>query len=151
MGVPPWDRQDLSKLNAYCRAVSHATGVRIPDNYPVVGRDAFRTGTGVHAAAIIKAFRKNDPELANLVYSGVPSHYFGLEQSIEIGPMSGKSNVVFWLERRGMAPDQDLVERIFHRAKTSDRLLEEPEILQICDEHRKEREERLHPLERRTA
>ena len=80
--------------------MSRATGVPIPANYPVVGEDAFRTATGVHAAAVIKAFKKNDVELANAVYSGVPSQVFGLEQIIDIGPMSGKSNVHFWLERQ---------------------------------------------------
>lgn len=129
LGVAPWDRQDMRKLNQYCQKVSQATGVPIPDNYPVFGRDAFRTATGVHAAAIIKAFRKNDSELANLVYSGVPAHYFGLEQSVEVGPMSGKSNVIYWLEHRGIAPDDDLVERIYQRAKTSDRVLNESEIM----------------------
>ena len=78
-----------------------------------MGEDAFRTATGVHAAAVIKAFRKGDIELANSVYSGVPSHYFGLEQIIEIGPMSGKSNVIFWLERKGMTASEELVDRIF--------------------------------------
>jgi 2-isopropylmalate synthase len=149
MGNQPWATQDLSKLYAYCKAVSHATGVRIPDNYPVVGRDAFRTGTGVHAAAIIKAFKKNDLELANMVYSGVPSHYFGLEQTIEVGPMSGKSNVVFWLQRHGVEPTDELVDRIFHRAKTSDRLLDEFEILEMCEVHREE--QRIHPLTRKLA
>jgi len=149
MGIPPWDKQDLSQLNAYCQEVSHTTGVPIPDNYPVVGRDAFRTATGVHAAAIIKAFRKHDSELANLVYSGVPAHYFGLEQTIEIGPMSGRSNVVFWLEQRGIKADAELVERIFHRAKASDRLLQETEILEICDERNRVHELRIHPLTRK--
>ena len=78
MGIAPWDQQDLTKLKHYCQAVSHATGVPIPANYPVVGDDAFRTATGVHAAAIIKAYHKNDVVLANTVYSGVPSHVFGL-------------------------------------------------------------------------
>src|ERR1700704_1542888 len=99
MGVAPWDRQDLTKLKQYCEAVSEATGVPIPANYPVVGEDAFRTATGVHAAAVIKAYKKNDVELANAVYSGVPSHVFGMEQVIDVGPMSGKSNILFWLER----------------------------------------------------
>ena len=107
MGIAPWDRQDLTKLKQYCQAVSRATGVPIPANYPVVGDDAFRTATGVHAAAIIKAYHKNDVELANTVYSGVPSHVFGLEQIIDIGPMSGKSNVLFWLERRGIPATDD--------------------------------------------
>jgi isopropylmalate/homocitrate/citramalate synthase len=130
MGIAPWDRQDLTKLKQYCEAVSAATGVPIPANYPVVGEDAFRTATGVHAAAVIKAYKKKDIELANAVYSGVPSHYFGLEQVIDIGPMSGKSNVLFWLERRGLPVDDDVVERIFKFAKASDHTLSEAEVLE---------------------
>ena len=132
MGVPPWDQQDLTKLRDYCLAISQATGVPIPANYPVVGEDAFRTATGVHAAAVIKAYKKNDTELANAIYSGVPAHYFGMEQVIDIGPMSGKSNVIFWLDRHGIAANDEVVERIFKRAKASDRLLTEAEILQCC-------------------
>jgi len=132
MGVEPWDQQDLTRLKDYCQAVSRATGVPIPKNYPVVGEDAFRTATGVHAAAVIKALRKNDIELANSVYSGVPSHFFGLDQVIEIGPMSGKSNILFWLERKGLPASEDTVNRIFERAKQSDRLLTEEEILACC-------------------
>ena len=130
MGIAPWDQQDLTKLKPYCEAVSNATGVPIPANYPVVGDDAFRTATGVHAAAIIKAYKKNDTELANTVYSGVPSHVFGLEQIIEIGPMSGKSNVHFWLEHRGLPATEEIVDRIFHRAKSSNHTLTEAEILE---------------------
>ncbi|HXE91033.1 MAG TPA: LeuA family protein [Terriglobales bacterium] len=132
MGVPPWDQQDLRRLKDYCEAVSRATGVPIPRNYPVVGSDAFRTATGVHAAAVIKAFKKNDVILANTVYSGVPAHYFGMGQTIEIGPMSGKSNVLFWLDQHGITPGDELVERILRRAKASDRLLTEAEILECC-------------------
>ena len=132
MEVSPWAEQDLTKLKDYCVTVSEATGVPIPKNYPVMGEDAFRTATGVHAAAVIKAFKKGDIELANTVYSGVPSHYFGLEQIIEIGPMSGKSNVIFWLERRGITPSDELVDRIVLRAMASDRCLTEEEILSCC-------------------
>jgi isopropylmalate/homocitrate/citramalate synthase len=134
MGVAPWEQQDLTKLGEYCRAVAQATGVPIPANYPVVGEDAFRTATGVHAAAVIKAYRKDDVELANSIYSGVPSHYFGLEQVIDIGPMSGKSNVLFWLERRGLPASEAVVERIYQRAKASDRTLTESEILECCQQ-----------------
>ncbi len=125
-------KRDLSKLKEYCEVVSQAVGVAIPPNYPVVGSDAFRTATGVHAAAVIKAFRKNDIELANQVYSGVPSHWFGMDQKIEIGPMSGKSNVIYWLERRHIEPSDRLVEKIFERAKQANRLLTDSEILEIC-------------------
>jgi 2-isopropylmalate synthase len=130
MGIAPWDQQDLTRLKHYCEAVSAATGVPIPVNYPVVGDDAFRTATGVHAAAVIKAYKKNDVVLANTVYSGVPSHVFGLEQVIDIGPMSGKSNVHFWLERHGLQVTDDVVERIYRRAKSSDHTLSEAEILE---------------------
>jgi 2-isopropylmalate synthase len=134
MGVPPWDQQDLTKLKNYCDAASRATGVPIPKNYPMFGSDAFRTATGVHAAAIIKAYRKNDHGLANTVYSGVPSHEFGMEQTIDIGPMSGKSNVLFWLEHRSLPVTDDCVERIFQRAKQSDHTLTETEILECVSE-----------------
>jgi 2-isopropylmalate synthase len=128
MAIAPWDEQDLTKLKQYCQAVSRATGVPIPANYPVVGDDAFRTATGVHASAIIKAYHKDDVVLANTVYSGVPSHVFGLEQIIDIGPMSGKSNVLWWLERHGIPVSDRVVERIYQRAKQSDHTLSEAEI-----------------------
>ncbi len=133
MGISPWAVQDLTKLKEYCQAVSKATGVPIPANYPVVGEDAFRTATGVHAAAVIKAYKKNDVELANAVYSGVPSQMFGLEQIIDIGPMSGKSNVLFWLERHGVPATDDVVDRIYQRAKASNHTLTETEIRQCLD------------------
>jgi 2-isopropylmalate synthase len=127
-------QKDLSALKNYCHAVSEATRVPISVNYPVVGEDAFRTGTGVHAAAVIKALKKGDVELANMVYSGVPSHWFGLEQRIEIGPMCGRSNIIYWLEKRGMGPDAALISRIFEKAKSSDRILTEQEILSAVSE-----------------
>jgi isopropylmalate/homocitrate/citramalate synthase len=122
--------RDLSSLCEYCDAVSAATGVPIPANYPVVGRDAFRTATGVHAAAVIKAFRKNDLALIDAVYSGVPASLIGREQQIDVGPMSGKSNVVFWLERHGFTATDELVDRIFARAKRSSTVLTREQILE---------------------
>jgi 2-isopropylmalate synthase len=139
MGIAPWDEQDLTKLKQYCQAVSRATGVPIPANYPVVGDDAFRTATGVHASAIIKAYHKDDIVLANTVYSGVPSHVFGLEQIIDIGPMSGKSNVLWWLERHNIPASESLVERIYQRAKQSDHTLSEVEILECVPVARQEK------------
>jgi 2-isopropylmalate synthase len=127
--------RDLSALVEYCQLVSDVTGVPIPPNYPVVGRDAFRTATGVHAAAVIKAFRKNDTALVDAVYSGVPASMVGREQEIDVGPMSGKSNVVFWLERRGLPVTDEAVERIFAKAKSSTRVLEEAEILEELQRH----------------
>jgi len=123
--------QDLTELPRYVRAVSEACRVPIPKNYPVFGDDAFETATGVHAAAVIKAFKKNDPWLANRVYSGVPADVFGLEQKISIGPMSGRSNVIYWLERREIEASDARVEAIFRTAKQSNRLLTDAEILEV--------------------
>ena len=124
-----WVQRDLTKLYDFVRLVSDVTGVAIPDNYPVFGRDAFRTATGVHAAAVVKAYRKNDPDLMDAVYSGVPARLVGRQQEIEVGPMSGKSNVIFWLERHGVTPSEELVDRVFRRAKASATVLTAAEIM----------------------
>jgi 2-isopropylmalate synthase len=129
-----WRDGSLLKLPEYCRAVAQACRVQIPHNYPVVGHDAFETGTGVHAAAVIKALRKNDPWLANRVYSGVPADEFGLEQKIRVGPMSGRSNVVWALERLGLPQDDETVTRVFLAAKRSQRNLSDDEIRLIAED-----------------
>jgi isopropylmalate/homocitrate/citramalate synthase len=123
--------RDLTNLTRYCEKVSESTGVPIPITYPIVGRDAFRTATGVHAAAVIKAYRKGDDWLADMVYSGVPAKMLGREQMIEIGPMSGKSNVIFWLERHGFEPTDERVERVFSRAKQSDSVLTDEAVIAL--------------------
>ena len=120
--------RDLSPLVEYVTLVSEHCGVPIPPNYPALGADAFRTGTGVHAAAVIKALKKGDRALADAVYSGVPSSILGREQRIEVGPMSGESNVVFWLESHGFEATSERVARVFARAKESDRLLTQDEL-----------------------
>jgi isopropylmalate/homocitrate/citramalate synthase len=127
-----WIDRDLRRLQEYCRFVADKTGVPLPDNYPVVGRDAFRTGTGVHASAIIKARARGEDWLADRVYSSVPAGLIGCRQVIEVGPMSGESNVVYWLQERGIEAIPELVKDIFERAKESSAILEESEILEIC-------------------
>jgi 2-isopropylmalate synthase len=126
-----WIKNDLASLGSYCDFVSAVTGVAVPVNYPVLGRDAFRTATGVHAAAVIKALRKGDRALANRVYSGVPAEYFGRAQTIEIGPMSGQSNVVYWLETNGFELKPGLVEQILGTCKRANCLLTDGQVREI--------------------
>lgn len=126
-----WIDRDLRGLGEYCRLISEGCRVPIPRNYPIVGGDAFETGTGVHAAAVIKALRKGDRWLADRVYSGVPASDFGQTQAIRVGPLSGRSNVVYWLEQRGIDPQEETVTRIFEAAKRSDHVLEDREILDL--------------------
>ena len=122
---------DLSTLPAYAEAVARACDVRIAPNYPVVGADAFRTATGVHAAAVVKAFRKNDRALMDAVYAAVPASLVGRQQEIEVGPMSGRSNVIFWLESRGLPSTDEVVDRVFAAAKASNRTLTHEQVQSI--------------------
>lgn len=123
-----WIENDLTALMEYCEKASAYTKVPLPVNYPMVGADAFRTGTGVHAAAVIKAYRKGQDWLADRVYSGVPASIIGRRQEIEVGPMSGESNVIFWLESRRIEPTPERVQAVFQRAKSVDRVLTDDEI-----------------------
>ena len=127
-----WIDNDLRRLPEYVAKASKAIGVSIPHNYPVLGTDAFETGTGVHAAAVIKAFRKGDVALADSVYSGVPAHMVGLEQKISVGPMSGKSNVVWILEKLGIEASDARVQRVLEAGKSSKQLLSEEQVRQIA-------------------
>lgn len=124
-----WLDVDLHGLPAYCEAISKATDTPVPHNAPAVGKDAFETGTGVHAAAVLKAIQTGDTWFANRIYSGVPADELGREQEITVGPMSGRANAVAWLSKRGLACDEADVEKILATAKASDHVLAEEEIL----------------------
>ena len=127
---------DLTALPRYVQTVADATGVPLTANYPVLGDDAFRTGTGVHAAAIIKARAKGEDWLADLVYSGVPASMIGRKQLIEISHVSGMSNVKYWLRENGFdAENEELCRHVFELAKSTDHTLSEAEIRACCAEH----------------
>jgi 2-isopropylmalate synthase len=134
-----WLESDLSALNSYCRLIHERCDAPLPYNYPVLGRDAFRTSTGVHASAILKAQQKGEEFLANRVYSSVPADLVGRRQEIEVGPMSGQSNVIFWLQAHGVEPQPDLIDEILTQAKSADRVLSDREIEGIL-KRRNERE-----------
>jgi len=127
-----WSRRNVEPLARLCALVAEATQVPIPESYPIVGRDAFRTQTGVHAAAILKAKAKGDSWLADRIYSGIPAALVGRRQEVEIGPMSGQANVLYWLQERGIEADPELVREIFEVAKESRATLSEARVLEIC-------------------
>ena len=124
---------DLTKLVEWCQTASRATHVPIHPQYPLAGSDAFRTATGVHAAAIIKAQKKGDAWLADRIYSGVPAGMFGKEQAIEIGHYSGESNVVYWLQKRGYEPTKELVAAVLGAAKRGNHVLGDDEVVAVID------------------
>jgi len=121
-------QHDLSCLVEYVEAVSRYTGVPIHPSYPLSGRDAFRTATGVHAAAVIKAEKTGDQDLADRIYSAVPARVFGRQQEIEIGHYSGRSNVIYWLRAHGYEPADALVDKVFNFAKQQDHTLSTDEV-----------------------
>ena len=119
---------DLTLLDEYTRTANKYIEVPLPRNYPVFGEDAFETGTGVHASAVIKAMRKGDDWLADRVYSGVPAGDFGLKQVIRIGHMAGRSNIIWWLEQNGYDATEDLVSHLFDVAKSQRRNMLDSEV-----------------------
>jgi isopropylmalate/homocitrate/citramalate synthase len=126
-----WIDNDLSLLGQYCSTASAGCGLPIPCNYPVFGRDAFRTATGIHASALMKAYKKGDSALADVIYSSVPAGLFGRKQVIDIGPMSGRSNVIYWLEARGIEATEQRVSCIYECAKRSSSVLEEDQVISL--------------------
>ena len=124
---------DLTLLNEYVKKANEYIEVPLPHNYPVFGRDAFETGTGVHASAVIKAMKKGDQWLADRVYSGVPAADFGLKQVIRIGHMAGRSNIIWWLEQNGMEVNDELVAHLFEIAKSQRRNMTDEEVHQAVD------------------
>src|SRR6185369_16954427 len=130
------EEQDLTHLLEYCNTAAQAVGWQVAINYPLVGRDAFRTATGVHAAAIIKAESKGDAWLADRIYSGVPAGMFGRKQEISVGYMSGASNVNYWLRQRKIEPSKELVDAILLKAKATDHILTDEEIHAVIDQVR---------------
>ncbi|EDM74135.1 2-isopropylmalate synthase/homocitrate synthase family protein [Plesiocystis pacifica SIR-1] len=127
---------DLTNLVPWCEAVAKACEVPIHQQYPLVGADAFRTATGVHASAVIKAIKTGDVDLADRIYSGVPANWFGKQQAIEVGFMSGESNVRYWLSSRDIEVEEALVKRIFAKAKSTSHILTDAEIMAEVDAHR---------------
>ena len=127
---------DLKGLNEYMRKAHEYVEVALPHNYPVFGDDAFETGTGVHASAVVKAMKKGDDWLADRVYSGVPAGDFGLQQIIRIGHMSGRSNVVHWLERNGYEIEDEIVNHVFEVAKGQRRMMTDGEVKEAISKYR---------------
>jgi len=126
---------NLSILSSYLEKAAQACGVDIPYNYPVFGHDAFRTATGVHAAAVIKALAQSDNMLADIIYSGVPAHWFGKRQIINLGPMSGASNVRYWLAEHDIKAEEDLVKALLNFAKSQDQVLTSTQIREFIKTH----------------
>ena len=122
------DFASVPALNEITQLVAEAVGMDIPVDFPAFGKDAFRTATGVHAAAIVKALDRGDTWLADLVYSAVPATMVGRTQHIEVGHMSGHSNVKAWLAANGLTATNEQIDAVFRAAKRCNSTLSDDDI-----------------------
>lgn len=124
----------LKKLKEYCKGTAEIFHITIPESYPVWGENAFQTVSGVHAAAIYKAYCDKNNNLAEQVYSFIAPSLVGKNIKIGINYMSGKSNVLYWLKKHNVQPGEELVKKILKKAKKSIVPLSTEEIWELIRE-----------------
>ena len=88
-----------SKLTHVSKYIESISGIRIPENAPIVGENVFTQTSGVHA----DGDRKGD-----LYANRLLPQRFGRERTYALGKMSGKANIVENLDKLGinLSPDQ---------------------------------------------
>ena len=113
---------DLDELPLICALFAARMGWSIPPNQPLIGADVFSTGTGTHAAALLKA-RHLGREWEDAIYSGVSAAALGREQSILIGPNSGRAAVRAVLDELSIEVNDDVVEQVLEHCKRAAKCL----------------------------
>jgi D-citramalate synthase len=93
-------------LNRVSRIVESYSGLRIPNNKPVIGDSVFTQCAGIHA----DGDNKN-----NLYYNDLLPERFGREREYALGKTSGKSNIKKNLEAIGVELDDDSMKRLTER------------------------------------
>lgn len=119
----------LGALQEYAESAAAAFGVAIAHAHPVIGADAFRSGTGAHATALVKALRAGDRSMADDVASAVPAGLVGAEHRVDVSPVSGLSNVRWWLAQHGYDPgDLVLMRELLLAVKQTQRVATDDEL-----------------------
>lgn len=121
--------RDLRAVREYVERTARLLGVEVPASHPVFGRDAFRTATGVHAAAIVKALHAGRTDLADRVYAPLSAAEVGRGQVVEIGHYSGRANLRAWLVEHRLEPSEERIEALWDLAKASSTTLSEEQVL----------------------
>jgi 2-isopropylmalate synthase len=127
--------KDLTPLSHYCQAVARICQMPVPENYPILGTNAFLTQAGVHASTILKAEMRGETDIAALVYSGVNPNLVGLDYGIQVGPHSGLSNVKFLLYRQGIESTEAMLDQILAKARAENRVLSTAEVCEMARSH----------------
>jgi 2-isopropylmalate synthase len=89
--------QRLQKLTGASRVLDEILNRAPQRQAPYVGEAAFATKAGIHASAILK-----EPE----TYEHVPPESVGNRRRVLVSDQAGKSNLVYELERLGVAVDR---------------------------------------------
>jgi len=124
--------RSLRRLCSYVEFAAQALNVPVPAHSPIVGADAFRTATGVHASAMVKAAEKGDA-IDERIYSSVRASLVGRRTVIDIGPMSGEANVRYYLSQRGLSFDRATIERVLAIAKQRNEVLSELDVQEALE------------------
>jgi len=122
---------DLMAVREYCEYAAGVLDVDVPENYPAMGRDVFKTSAGVHATAILKAHEKGDAAVKDSVYSAVPASLLGRQQEVLIDSSSGANNVRYWLTTNGFAHDTEVIRKVLETAKADRNPLDDERIRSI--------------------
>ncbi len=96
-------KYNVEHIMPLCRGVEHASGLRIPLNYPIVGGNMFTHKSGIHVDGILK-----DPHL----YESFDPSILGLSRQIVIGKHSGSASIKHKLKLLELEASADAVERI---------------------------------------
>lgn len=122
---------DLTTLMAYVHDAARFLDVPVPVGFPVIGQDAFRTGTGVHAAALVKS-RPFGVAMEDAIYSGVPAGLVGRSQEIVVTTLSGRNGIRSVLIGLDLPHDEVTVQRVFDYAKAGNRRVGEDELRRVA-------------------
>jgi len=94
------------KVNRVSRVVESYSGIRIPNNKPVIGDNVFTQCAGIHA----DGDNKN-----NLYYNDLLPERFGRSREYALGKTSGKSNISKNLEAMGIELDEASMKKVTAR------------------------------------
>ena len=104
--MPVKMRIDESKLTHVCKYVESISGIRIPDNEPVVGENVFTQTSGVHADGDRKG---------SLYANQLLPERFGRVRQYALGKMSGKANIIENLDKLGISLSPEQVKLVTQR------------------------------------
>ena len=93
-------------INSISKVVETYSGIRIPNNKPVIGESVFTQVAGVHADGDNKK---------NLYYNDLLPERFGRLRQYALGKTSGKANILKNLQQLGIELDDEVMAKVTKR------------------------------------